>query len=255
MFYASKLIGLFLDPSNYFPAALIVAAWMLWRAHAGRRVARGFVTAVAAMAAVVWLTPASDWAVGALESKFPRADLPSHVDGIIVLGGWEDTTQLRLRNLVEVNEAADRYVEGLALAHRYPKARIMFSGGNGDMFRQDDSEARMVEMALAAIGFPMERALIERRSRSTLENATYGYELARPEPGEAWVLVTTAMHMPRAVWTFRKVGWNVIPHACDYRSDGGDWFWPFNFLGSLKKFEYATHESLGLAAYWAAGKL
>ena len=255
MYYVSKLIAPFLEPTNYLPAALIVAAWMLWRGRVGGRILRWFVIAVATMAAVAWLTPASDWAVSSLERMFPRADLPLHVDGIIVLGGWEDATQLRLRNVVEMNDGADRYFEGLALAHRYPTAKIMFSGGNGDVFHQDDSEARIVEMALKAIGFPMDRVLLEGRSRSTLENATYGLEVARPKPGEVWVLVTTAIHMPRSVWTFRKVGWNVVPRPCDYRSDTGDWFWPFNFLGSLKKLEYATHEWVGILAYWLAGKL
>jgi uncharacterized SAM-binding protein YcdF (DUF218 family) len=213
------------------------------------------VFAVAALTAALWMTPLADWTVSALERRFPRPAPAARVDGIIVLGGWADTTQLQRRGVPEVNEKVDRLFEGLALAHRHPGARILFPGGNGDMFHQDDAEARTVELMLQSIGFPMERVLIERKSRSTAENAVYGKELVQPRPGEVWVLVTTAMHMPRAVWTFRKVGWDVVPHPCDFRSDGGDWFWPFNFMGSIKKFEYSTHEWLGIAAYWVAGKI
>ena len=61
---------------------------------------------------------------------------------------------------------------------------------------------------------------MERRARNTLENAEFAKALAVPRPGERWLLVTSAFHMPRSVGLFRKAGFNVEPYPVDWRTKG-----------------------------------
>ena len=102
---------------------------------------------------------------------------------------------------------------------------------------------------------PEERLRFEDRSRNTFENAVYSFETAKPKPGETWLLVTTAMHMPRSIGCFRKAGWDIFPYPVDYRTTGDVSFVPdFAFAEGLARINIAFREWLGLAAYWAMGR-
>jgi uncharacterized SAM-binding protein YcdF (DUF218 family) len=62
---------------------------------------------------------------------------------------------------------------------------------------------------------------METRSRSTLENAIYSRELIKPDPNERWQLVTSAMHMPRAVASSRHVGFKVEAYPVEVNAGDG----------------------------------
>ena len=63
--------------------------------------------------------------------------------------------------------------------------------------------------------------MLEDRARSTRDNALLTLPLARPQPGERWLLVTSAMHMPRSIGVFRRAGWPELqPWPVDYRTTG-----------------------------------
>ena len=79
-------------------------------------------------------------------------------------------------------------------------------------------------------------------------------ELARPAPGEAWLLVTSAGHMPRSVGVFRAVGWPVLPWPVDYRTAGRTGVdLRFRVADRLYDLDEAAYEWLGLAYYRAVG--
>jgi uncharacterized SAM-binding protein YcdF (DUF218 family) len=61
-----------------------------------------------------------------------------------------------------------------------------------------------------------------RNGRATQsENAIFTRDLVQPQPGQTWVLVTSAWHMPRAVETFERNGWTgLVPWPVDFRSGG-----------------------------------
>ena len=141
----------------------------------------------------------------ALENRFPPpASLPQKIDGIIVLGGVVDQFVSRARRQTSINGAAERLTEFAHLAGRYPGARLVFSGGSGVHGRQDLKEAHFVGPVLARLGLDPKRVVFEDRSRNTAENARLSKELMKPGPGENWLLITSAFHMPRAVGSFRQ---------------------------------------------------
>ena len=100
-----------------------------------------------------------------------------------------------------LNGAAERITEFVALARRYPEARLVFTGGSGFVFTGDLREADVISDVLDGLGFDISRIAFERESRNTYENAVFSRPLVDPEPGETWLLITSAAHMP-APWNF-----------------------------------------------------
>jgi uncharacterized SAM-binding protein YcdF (DUF218 family) len=143
----------------------------------------------------------------------------------------------------------------MALAHRYPHAKLVFTGGSGNPLMQDAREADYVKQLWIDIGLDPSRVIWERDSRNTYENAVASKALARPKPGENWVLITSAVHMPRAVAIFNKQNWKVIPYPVDYiTTDTPIWQREFSVSQNLWLLSEALREVIGKLAYQMTGK-
>ncbi len=109
---------------------------------------------------------------------------------------------------------------------------------------------------LIALGIAEHRLILETKSRDTAENAALSRDLVKPKPGETWVLITSALHMPRAVGVFRKAEWRVIPYPVDFRHLGeGDEGFGLNLGRGLTLLNSAAREWLSLAHYYVTGKI
>ncbi len=91
----------------------------------------------------------------------------------------------------------------------------------------------------------------EDKSRNTWENAIFTRDLVNPKPGDTWLLVTSAWHMPRAMGIFRKAGFKVTAYPVDYLTYGNsrDLHPPRLALDEMERLENALHEWIGLVAY------
>ena len=256
-FYLSKLALLLLQPSSLCLALLAVGSILTARERSRGLGARCSLAGLIALL-FVGLSPAANWLIRPLEERFPKvnlAALPASPVGIIILGGFEDTTVSRRRNELALNEAAERLTEGVRLAQRLPGARVVFTGGTGDLFEQDGA-ADLVGDALVAFGVARDRILLEGASRTTSENATLTRDLVRPKPGEIWMLVTSASHMPRAMGAFRAAGFDVRAWPVDYRTASIEDNWRgFTSIGAgLRRADETVKEWFGLAGYWLTGR-
>ncbi|MEF2073260.1 YdcF family protein [Consotaella aegiceratis] len=206
---------------------------------------------------IVVFSPLGLLMMSGLENRFPRPQLPETVTGIVVLGGSFDTRVARTRDLVEFNEAADRLTATVTLARRYPDAKILFTGGVAAILEDDIPEVRPAAAFFDAMGLPRDRLILEGKSRNTVENAEHSRALVDPQPGDTWLLVTSAFHMPRAVGCFRKVGFDVIPYPVDYRTPAGAVAWrPSTMVTrNVEKVDIALREYIGLLAYWWTGRI
>src|SRR5262249_13127081 len=138
-----------------------------------------------------------------------------------------------------------------------PTARIIFSGGNGDLiWPGDTTEADYAEEVLSGLGLKRERLLFERQARNTLENAEFSKAMAQPKPGEKWLLITSAFHMPRAIAIFRNAGFAVEAYPSDSPKKR-DWAEVLtlhsSFLARVNQADSAVHEWAGLIAYRLGG--
>jgi uncharacterized SAM-binding protein YcdF (DUF218 family) len=107
-----------------------------------------------------------------------------------------------------------------------------------------------------ALGVAHDRITAEEQSRNTLENAAYARLLANPKPGERWLLVTSAYHMPRAIAAFRAEDFAVDAYPVDWRTRGaGDLQRGFSTLSEgLRRTDVATREWVGLVVYRLTGR-
>jgi uncharacterized SAM-binding protein YcdF (DUF218 family) len=191
-----------------------------------------------------------------LEDRFPAGDhTRGPPDGIVVLGGAVSPDVAAQRHSPALTEAAERMTALVELAQRYPHARILFSGGIGAL----GTTATEAEAALdfwESLGIERWRVMVEDKSRNTVENARFSMDLAKPNPGARWLLVTSAYHMPRSMGVFRKVGFAVEPYPVDWRTRGPeDVLRPFPTLGDgLRRTDTAMREWVGLAVYWLTGQ-
>jgi len=255
MFFSlSKLLWFIADPGNLFVILLVLGVILIrtrWR-----RPGRWLLTVLALAAVFISVVPIGDKMFRVLEDRFPRpADLPADAAGIIVLGGFLNQFVAKKRKGAPVKISTGRITEFARLAGKYPNARLVFSGGSGSLTDQSVKEAHFVGPWLTSLGIDPARVISEDQSRNTAENATFTKALVKPGPGERWLLITSAFHMPRAVGAYRKAGWNVMPYPVDYHYAADESLGMFFSLsGGLSDLSSGIHEWLGLAFYRLTGK-
>ncbi|MBG0809814.1 YdcF family protein [Methylosinus sp. H3A] len=254
-FQLSKIAEFFVNPAHLalLLASIGVALLFTRFAKTGRTLATAGVLALLAMS----FSPLAIYLALPLENRFarPAADMPAP-GGIIVLGGAFDENISMARGGVAFNDSAERLTATVELSRRYPQARILFSGGSSSLRGSPFSEAQVAGRFLEQMGVDPARIILEDKSRNTFENAVYSRELASPRPGEPWLLVTSAMHMPRSVGIFRRVGFPAIPYPVAYHTRGSwmDISLHKNAPEMLRLVDLTAHEWIGLLAYWLTGK-
>ncbi|MES0154311.1 YdcF family protein [Mesorhizobium sp. M0018] len=254
-FYVSKILWLFVQPLNL---AIILLLAGLLAALVGRKrlFATGSVLAFLVLGLSAW-TSLGAVMLNPLEERFPRPALPERVDGIIVLGGGMESAINFVRSGYELNASGDRMVEAAVLALRFPTAKVVISGGPIAMVREDEGDAATAPRLFTALGVTADRLVLEGKSRNTYENAVFTKQLITPKPGETWLLVTSAFHMPRAKALFDKAGFPTVPWPVDYRTSGKEGIGLFRTDANeaLQTTTIATREWIGLIAYWLSGRI
>ncbi|PPQ18522.1 hypothetical protein CV770_14865 [Bradyrhizobium sp. AC87j1] len=254
-FVLSKTLGTALLPINFMVELGILSLVLMATRFAafGRKLA---VTTLMLLALAAF-SPLGNLLIYPLESRFPAWDPARGApDGIIVLGGSVDTDLSAAHRTPVVAHAADRLFAPAELARRYPNARIVFTGGTANLVSTDAREADYSAPILENLGIAKQRLILERSSRNTWENAIFTKELVTPKPGERWLLVTSAFHMPRSMGIFRKAGFDVEAYPVDWRMGGRDDLFSFTNMGAdgLGRTEVAVREWIGLLAYRLMGR-
>jgi uncharacterized SAM-binding protein YcdF (DUF218 family) len=220
-------------------------------ARAGRRM----LVASVMLTAAVGIMPIGSGLALPLEARFPPWDATrGPPTGIVVLGGgviWS------ARGEIVPGRTADRINAAADLARRYPDARVVFTGGNPSLIAGGPTEADFVVRLFETLGVPRNRVIVERNSRDTAENAAFTKKLVRPSATERWLLVTSAMHMPRAIGVFQMAGFSVDAYPVDYQTTGAKDIWTLSAspIDNIRKTNLAVHEWIGLLIYWVAGRI
>jgi uncharacterized SAM-binding protein YcdF (DUF218 family) len=254
-FTLSKLLGFFALPSNTLISIGLVGLVLLCTRYT--RLASWLIVTSLVLIAVAGLSPLGNALILPLEQRFPPWDASRGApDGIVLLGGMIVPDISAARGTVSLNEAAERITATAELARRYPAARIVMTGGSSALIFDEGPEAFFAVQQLEALGVAHDRITAEEQSRNTIENAVFSRLIANPKPGERWLLVTSAYHMPRAMAVFRAADFPVEAYPVDWRTRGpADVVRPFPSLSDgLRRTDTAVHEWVGLLAYWLTGK-
>jgi uncharacterized SAM-binding protein YcdF (DUF218 family) len=255
-FVLSKTLVAVLTPVNFLIELGLLGVLLLLTRHA--RLGRSLMVVSGLLVAVCGFTPIGNFLLYPLESRFPPWD-DSHgaPDGILILGGDIDVGAYAAHdNPLGFSGTGARILSAAMLAQRYPQARILYAGGSPNL--ASDASLKEADYAIRVfenLGIERRRLLIERQSRNTFENAAFSKKLV--EPGERWLLVTSAFHMPRAMGVFRKLHFAVEPYPVDWRLEGRKSLthFPNQADEGLQYTNLAVREWLGLLAYRLAGRI
>lgn len=175
---------------------------------------------------VLWSIPqCSDWLRGTLERRHPVVEeerLP-HADAIVVLGGGSRMPWLRRNGggPVDPEELTSSRLAAGARAWLAGKAPvIVLSGGRAG---RGASEADRMAAAIARLGVPASALLLEEQSSNTRGNALFTKRLGREHGIHTVLLVTSAVHMPRARLQFAQAGIEAIPVPVPERAHRDGW--------------------------------
>lgn len=211
----SKLIGQLLLP----PAGLILMGLVGvigWR----RRWGRGLVLASLVLFWLLAISPVRDALLAPLEHAYPPlatdADLGSPKDTAIVLFGGGIYARAPEYGGADAlhRSALSRTVYAADLALR--TGLSVYPSGGESLKGKAEPEGRIMRRWLLRLGLPADHVVVENRARTTWQNAVYLKALLDAHGIKRAVLVTSAWHMPRAVWSLKAQGITVIPAPCDY---------------------------------------
>ena len=232
------------QPSNLLLLLLLIGALLLWtrRYRPGRVLVAGAVLLMLSLG----LLPVHTAVTAPLENYYPApASIPDDIAGILVLGGAERLEVTLARGQPTLNQAAERLTAAAVLAARYPELPVVVTGG----------KAQVAKEFLEQFGVTEPQLIVEDQASDTYRNATLTRDLLEPGPDEQWLLVTSAMHMPRAVNVFRSAGWTVVPYPVDYTTTGElELDFSRRPLGRLVQLDRAVTEWAGLVGYRLAGR-
>lgn len=252
MYVLSKIFWAVAQPGSIILVLLSIGVLLLWIKRDGaKRWGRRLLTLVAVPMLALAILPLEQLYLQPLEQRFQRpAVMPERVDGIIALGGALSVYRSWLEQYPEMNESGDRIAALMSLAQRYPEAKVVFSGGSPFPGFPEARESLYAKKLMEDMGMPPGRVIPETQSRNTYENALFSKELVQPQPDETWILITSGIHMPRAVGVFRAVGWQVIPYPVDLYDWRREWLdLTFNPLYGLDTLQLSLKEWVGLVYY------
>lgn len=254
-FYSSKIIWYLISPSHLTLFLLSICIFLLFTSY--HQNARKILCVILFFIWTIALFPVGSWLYYPLETRFQHnPKLPEAVDGIIVLGGSVSPSMSQYWQQLETNQYHERLTAFIQLAKIYPEAKLLFTGGSAAIKDNQPTEAEFVRHYFIESGVSGSRLIIEDKARNTAENIQYSKTLVKPQPDENWVVITTAFHMPRSVGLFCQINWPVIPYPVDHVSNPETLFnVNLNLADHVASLEGASHEWIGLLAYFLTGKI
>ncbi len=217
--FLSKLLPLFAYPLGLTSALLIFALVFNKR----RRLRNGLIIAAIA---IIWIF-SNRWVDLALTRSLEWQYLPApgapKAEAIVVLGGGTYPAQYP-RPTIEMSGAGDRVFYA---AHLYRDGRaplVLLSGGTIE-WMGDTASTPAAEMAdiITFMGVPHSALLLEDKSQNTHEDAAFSAQMLKEKGIHRILLVTSAIHMPRAMAVFQKQGLDVIPAPTDFKVTQAVW--------------------------------
>ena len=253
--FVSKLLPQLIYPLGLFIWLTIAGGVLAWL---GRRRLGVAVLSVAVFVLWVASTPVFS---GSIRAALERSYLPVSVsespvaDAIVVLGGAVSGPAYPRVDL-ELDDAADRVLHAARLYRAGKAVFVIATGGNIPWLAGSGPEASAISKLLQEWGVPEDAIILESDSATTRENAINTKRILEERELDMVLLVTSALHMPRALATFHAVGVNAAPSPTDYEVVEKQKTTVLDFLPDAEALEGTTKamkEYLGYAVYWMRG--
>jgi uncharacterized SAM-binding protein YcdF (DUF218 family) len=212
----SKLVTWLLSPLGMGLCLAGLGLLLAWRQRLRSSMALG---ALAFVWLWAWSTPVlSLWLRGTVEDLYPPLPVATvpQAQAIVVLGGGIAPPSGKSTE-INLNAAADRVWFATRLFHAGKAPLVLVSGGS-DPERDAYSEARASAIFLVDLGVPAQTIVLEEASRNTRQNAAFSAALLKARGIKHILLVTSALHMPRAMALFAAQGLQATPAPTDFEA-------------------------------------
>ena len=188
------------------------------------------------------------------EYKAKSIDKLKTYDYGILLGGMSKYDSNL--NLLSFGNNVDRLMQTIKLYKIKKIKKIFISGGSGSLINQQFKEAYYLREYLIVAGIPEEDILYETKSRNTHENAVYTVANLKEIKGENCLLITSAVHMKRAIACFKEMGINPDYYVTDRYSTPRKFIFDYLFIPNAETFavwDVLFHEYIGYFVYYIVG--
>jgi uncharacterized SAM-binding protein YcdF (DUF218 family) len=255
-FYLSKILNFFINPLYILFIIIIIQLFIIFFIDS-KKLVIFFSKLFLILFLFFGYIPLSNFLLSKIEDYIQPSKYPiQQLTGVVVLGGsFETGLESKERNQVFLNSSAERLTKTLEIYKKNPRILILFSGFSNEFKPQGWSESDMAKKFFIDQGVRIDNLIFENQSRNTFENIKYSKDIINNYKG-TWGLITSANHMPRSFFAFKKQGLILEPINVDYKTGTSRTFWiNFDITSGLHNWGIVLHELIGISYYKLTNKI
>jgi len=255
-FYIAKVANYLLEPLYILSFLLLILIFLLLFTNF-KKLTIFFAKFLLILFLFFGYTPLSNFLLNKIEDFIKPSKYPvQQLTGVIILGGSFDLElESKERNEVLLNSSAERLTKALEIYKKNPRLLILFSGASNKIKPIGWTESDMAKKFFLEQGVRSENLILENKSRNTFENIIYSKDIIKTNKG-TWGLITSASHMPRSYFGFKRQGLILEPISVDYNTGTSSFFWiNFDIKKGLENWNIILHEVVGIFYYKITGKI
>jgi uncharacterized SAM-binding protein YcdF (DUF218 family) len=255
-FYLSKILNIFINPLYILSLVILIQLFIIFFLQS-KKLVIFFSKLFLILFLFFGYNPLSNFLLSKIEDYIQPSKYPfQQLTGVIVLGGsFNSGLESKERNEVSLNSSAERLTKALEIYKKNPRLIILFSGFSGELKPQGWSESDMAKKFFLDQGVKLDNLIFENRSRNTFENIKYSKDIIANYKG-TWGLITSASHMPRSFFTFKKQSLILEPISVDYKTGTSRMFWiNFDISSGLSNWSIILRELIGISYYKFTNKI
>jgi uncharacterized SAM-binding protein YcdF (DUF218 family) len=255
-FYLSKILNFFINPLYILSLIILIQLFIIFFIQS-KKLVIFFSKLFLILFLFFGYGPLSNFLLSKMEDYIQTSKYPvQQLTGVIVLGGsFNSGLQSKERNEVSLNNSAERLTKALEVYKKNPRILILFSGFSGELKPQGWNESDMAKKFFLDQGVKPDNLIFENQSRNTFENIKFSKDIIANYKG-TWGLITSASHMPRSFFTFKKQGLILEPINVDYKTGTSRIFWiNFDISSGLSNWSIILHELIGISYYKITNKI
>jgi uncharacterized SAM-binding protein YcdF (DUF218 family) len=255
-FYLAKILNFFINPLYILSLVILIQLFIIFFLQS-KKLVIFFSKLFLILFLCFGYNPLSNFLLSKIEDYIQTSKYPvQQLTGVIVLGGsFNSGLESKERNEVSLNSSVERLTKALEVYKKNPRLIILFSGFSGELKPQGWSESDMAKKFFLDQGVKPDNLIFENQSRNTFENIKYSKDIIANYKG-TWGLITSASHMPRSFFSFKKQGLILEPISVDYKTGTSRMFWiNFDISSGLTNWNIIFHELIGIAYYKVTNKI
>jgi len=255
-FYIAKVANYLLEPLYILSFLLLILIFLILFTNF-KKLTIFFAKFLLILFLFFGYTPLSNFLLNKIEDFIKSSKYPvQQLTGVIILGGSFDLElESKERNEVLLNSSAERLTKALEIYKKNPRLLILFSGASNKIKPIGWTESDMAKKFFLEQGVRSENLIFENKSRNTFENIIYSKDIIKTNKG-TWGLITSANHMPRSYFGFKRQGLILEPISVDYKTEKSSIFWiNFDIKKGLENWNIILHEVVGISYYKITGKI